>query len=326
MLLILMLSGGALIWGNTTNCDTGLVEVFPGTRVNLEDGTLPRYNHDTSWDDGTPWNYQSDHYSKKKLSLMLGAIVAGDIIGFKRVADLQYNTATSSFHFTEFDKDLREYKQMDKIGHFIEAYQFSLLAARGYRWSGLSVRKSIWYGAFTGLFWMSQIEVTDGFFKAWGFSPLDYMANLLGCSYAILQQYYPHRLKGVRFKVSFWPSQAYKNKEYSTVSRSILDDYEGATFWLTINLYEVMPGSVKENIPAVLSPLGIAVGHGVQGIAKNVLNGKRRLFISLDIDLTKIPVGKSPFLKFLKEELNAIHLPLPAVQITPRLVVYGKYF
>lgn len=276
-------------------------------------------------DDGTPWRHTT-RIKPLRLGILLGGLAVGDYIGFKKIADLQYNTETSSFHFHEWDRDIREYQQMDKIGHFVEAYFMSHLASRIYRWSGFSAKKSIWWGAATGLLWMTQIEVTDGFFKNWGFSYLDYTMNVLGCGYAVLQQFYPEQLKAFRFKVSYWPSVAYKNDLYSTVSKSVLDDYEGFTWWFAVNVHDALPGKWRQNYPGWLKPWGLAVGQSAKGIAQDVFGGYREIFIALDFDVTKIPTGDSQFLKFVKDMVNFVHLPLPAVRITPDAVVYGFYF
>lgn len=276
-------------------------------------------------DDGTPWTY-STHIKPLRLGVIVGGFVIGDAIGFAKIADMQYNTETSSFHFHEFRRDIREYQQMDKTGHFVESYFMSYFTSKIYRWSGISAKTSILLGSLTGLFWMTQIEVTDGFFKAWGFSYADYTMNILGVSYSALQQLYPDHLKAYRFKASYWPSEAYKKGYYSTVSKSLLDDYEGFTWWFAVNFHDAMPGSWRSSYPKWLSPWGLAIGHSVQNIARDVFGGQREIIIGLDFDVTKIPTGDSKFLKFTKDMLNFIRLPLPAVRITPTMVIYGIYF
>lgn len=281
--------------------------------------------YEPSLDDGTPWT-RSTNLKPLRLGVIIAGFVIGDAIGFSKIADMQYNTETSSFHFHEFRRDIQEYKQMDKIGHFVEAYFISYLSSKIYRWSGFSAKKSILFGSLTGLLWMTQIEVTDGFFKAWGFSYIDYTMNILGAGYSALQQLYPEQLKAYRFKVSYWPSEAYKNKEYSTVSQSMLDDYEGFTWWFAVNLHDAMPKRWQNSYPKWLAPWGLSVGYGVQNIAKDIFSGQREIFIGLDFDITKIPTGDSGVLKFTKDMLNFVHLPLPAVRITPSVIFYGFYF
>jgi hypothetical protein len=281
------------------------------------------YKH--SMDDGTAW-VTTSQVKFHRLLVVLGGFAVFDAMGFKKIADLQYTTETSKFHFHDPGRDIREYKQMDKIGHVVEAYYMSHLTSKIYRWSGFSAPTSIWLGSLTGFIWMLQIEITDGFYKAWGFSLYDLTANIMGCGYSALQQFYPEYLKGIRFKVSYSPSQAYKKDLYSTVSKSFLDDYEGFTWWLTINIYDVLPRSWKDDYPGWLRPWGLGIGHGVKDIATDVFNGEREIFIGLDFDLTKIPTGQSNFLKFWKDEFNAVRLPLPAVRLYPRTVWFGFYF
>jgi hypothetical protein len=276
-------------------------------------------------DDGTPWTYTTN-IKPLRLGVLVAGFAIGDAVGFAKIAELQYNTETSSFHFHEFRRDIKEYQQMDKIGHFVEAYFMSYLASKIYRWSGLSAKKSILFGSLTGLLWMTQIEVTDGFFKAWGFSYIDYTMNILGAGYSALQQLYPDHLKAYRFKASYWPSEAYLNKRYSTVSQSLLDDYEGFTWWFAVNIHDAVPRNWRKSCPGWLSPWGLAIGQGVQNVAQDVFGGQREIFIGLDFDITKIPTGNSKFLKFTKDILNFVRLPLPAVRITPGVVVYGIYF
>ncbi|GAB4376724.1 MAG: DUF2279 domain-containing protein [Calditrichia bacterium] len=282
--------------------------------------------YEPSLDDGTNWTHTSN-VKKSRLMVLVGGFLIGDAIGFKKIAELQYNTQTSSFHFHHWDRDIRVFRQMDKIGHVVESYYMSHFAAKIYRWSGFSARKSVWYGALTGLLWMTQIEVTDGFFANWGFSYLDYTANLLGCGYAVLQQFHPETLKGIRFKVSFWPSDSYLNGKYHMVSNSILDDYEGFTWWLAFNFHDLMPARWREGYPRWLSPFGLAIGYSIDKLAEEGnFGGDREVFIGLDFDITKIPTGRSKLLKFIKDELNFIRLPLPAVRLTPSTIWYGFMF
>ncbi len=276
-------------------------------------------------DDGTTWR-KTTHLKPWRLGVIVGGFLIFDAAGYAKISELQYNTETTSFHFHEGSRDIREYKQMDKIGHFVEAYYMSHLTSKIYRWAGLSAPSSIWFGSLTGFVWMLQIEITDGFYKAWGFSYYDLIMNVLGCGYSALQQFYPEQLKGIRFKVSYYPSEAYKRGLYSTVSKSWLDDYEGFTFWLSLSPYDLVPKHWRRSYPGWLAPWGLSIGHGVQDIATNVFNGQREIMVGLDIDLNKIPTGENKFVKFWKDEFNFIRLPLPAVRIYPTSIWFGFYF
>jgi hypothetical protein len=276
-------------------------------------------------DDGTPWRRNSD-VKWGRLSVIITGFAISDAIGFKKLSQFWYKTERTSFHFHENSRDIRENKQMDKIAHFIDAYYFSHLASKIYRWGGLSVPKSVIWGSITGSVWMLQIEIVDGFFKRWGFSQYDFMMNILGSSYSALQQLYPEQLKGIHFKVGYFPSEAYRNKLYSEVSRSIADDYEGYTFWLCFNPYDLLPKDCKRSFPGWLAPWGIAIGYGAQNIATDVFNGQREIYFGLDFDLNKLPTGNNNFVKFMKDEFNILRLPLPTVRVSPTTIWFGFYF
>ena len=277
-------------------------------------------------EDGTTWNFDSD-LNSARLFTMLGLAGAIDIAGYYRLKDLQYHWPTTKFHTTNFELDLKIYQQMDKYGHFLHAYFASDLASKMYRWAGLSGENSIWLGTLTGWLWILQIEIADGFFEAWGFSWNDLIANTIGSGFSALQQLYPEELGGIQPKLSYSTSEALKERRYINGAKSMIDDYEGITWWLAVNVYHYLPGKVQQNYPDWLKPFGFAIGQSAKGIANNPHAGEREILIGLDFDLRKLPYGdESGLMRFLKSELNFIRLPLPAVKITPHGVWYGLYF
>jgi hypothetical protein len=276
--------------------------------------------------DGTTWNFDSD-LNLTRLFPMLGLIAAVDIAGYYRLKDLQYHWPTTKFHTTDFELDLRIYQQMDKYGHFLHAYFASDLTSKMYRWAGVSGENSIWLGALTGWLWIIQIEIADGFFEVWGFSWNDLIANTVGSGFSALQQLYPAELGGIQPKLSYSTSEALKERKYINGAKSMIDDYEGITWWLGVNVYHYLPAKVQQNYPDWLKPFGFAIGQSAKGIANNPHAGERELLIGLDFDLRKVQYGdESGLIRFLKSELNFIRLPLPAVKITPHGVWYGLYF
>jgi hypothetical protein len=257
----------------------------------------------------------------------MGGILAVDIIGYYKLKDSWYNHPTTKMHIENFQLDKRLYQQMDKFGHLMHAYYATGLISRLYRWSGFSGENSILYGALTGWLWMLQIEIADSFFDEWGFSWLDLTANTIGVSFSAMQQLYPEALGGLQLKFSYHTSEALRERRYNNGSKLWVDDYEGLTWWLAVNVYHYLPANVQQNYPEWLKPFGLAVGHSAKRIADDPLHGEREIFLGLDYDLRKLPIGEdSDILKFLKNELNIIRLPLPAVRITPSGVWYGLYF
>jgi hypothetical protein len=276
--------------------------------------------------DGTTWR-DNDSLIGMRLYGILGAVTLVDLAGYQRLKELWYDWPTTSFHAINFADDFEKYKWMDKMGHFLHAYFASNLFSRGYRWAGLEGNKSVWYGALSGWLWMLQIEIADGFFTEWGFSWGDLIANSAGSGFSLLQQLYPDEFGGIQPKISYRRSKALKEDRYNNNAKSIIDDYEGMTFWLTVNVYHYLPKKIQEQCPQWLAPLGIAIGHSAKGIANHPQGGVREIFLGLDFDLRKIPLDdESEIVRFLKSELNIIRLPLPAVKLTPNGVWYGLYF
>jgi hypothetical protein len=277
-------------------------------------------------EDGTIWrNY--DSLDGMRLFGMFSGVALCEAYGYKRLKEFWYEWPTTSFHSINIADDFEKYKGMDKMGHFLHAYFASSLFSRGYRWTGFERENSIWYGALTGWLWMLQIEIADGFFAEWGFSWGDLWANTAGSGFSLLQQLYPSALGGIQPKISYQKSDALKEHRYNNNSKSMIDDYEGMTFWLTVNVHHYLPKNVQKEFPKWLAPLGIAVGHSAKGIADHPQGGVREIFLGLDYDLRKIPLGdKSEIIRFLKSELNIIRLPLPAIKLTPNGVWYGLYF
>ncbi len=277
--------------------------------------------------DGTIWRKNADIKSSRLL-MIFGGMASVDLIAYLYQRHVWYTEPTTFFHTLEFNDDMNKYKQMDKFGHFSDAYFTSDLTSKLYRWAGLSGDGSIWYGAMTGWLWMLQIELSDGFMKGWGFSWGDMLFNTLGSGFFVLQQYNYDLLGGLQPKFTYHYSNAWRHNEYYRDPGGFIEDYEGMTFWITVNIHHYLPDSWKKGYPEWLAPLGIAVGHAAKGIAKDPYGGHKEIFIGLDVDFRKIPVGDdSGFFRFLKSELNFIRLPLPTIRVYPGGTVwYGLYF
>ena len=277
--------------------------------------------------DGTIWRRNSD-INSTRLMIIFGGMASVDLVAYLYQRHVWYTEPTTFFHTLEFNDDMKKYQQMDKLGHFSDAYFTSDLSSKLYRWAGFSGDGSIWYGAMTGWLWMLQIELSDGFMKGWGFSWGDMLFNTLGSGFFVLQQYNYDLLGGLQPKFTYHYSNAWRNKEYYRDPGGFIEDYEGMTFWITVNIHHYLPDSWKKGYPEWLTPLGIAFGQAAKGIAKNPWGGHKEIFIGLDVDFRKISFGDdSGFFRFLKSEFNFIRLPLPTVRIYPGgNIWYGLYF
>ncbi|MFM8449808.1 MAG: DUF2279 domain-containing protein [Haliscomenobacter sp.] len=237
--------------------------------------------------------------------------------------------------------DWGEWEHIDKAGHALTAYAESQFASTIFRWTGLSPQASAWLGAGTGLLFQSTIEVFDGFSGGWGFSWGDMAFNTGGSSLFLGQQLL-WKEQRIRLKISHTPPPygAQPIRATSGISRpfdqtveelyghfpaSFFKDYNGMTTWATVN-----PASFFSQKPAwVPAWLNLAVGYGannVFGAYGNAITDAegnvfylqdlpryRQLYLSFDIDLTRLPV-KNPLLRTLFATLNWIKIPSPTME------------
>jgi hypothetical protein len=283
-------------------------------------------NSDRELIDGTMWRTNSD-IDYLRLSSMIGVMATANTVAYLYQRKVWYTEKTTVFHSLEFMQDWNKYQQMDKFGHFEDAYFTSDLAGKIYRWSGMSGNTSVWLGALSGWAWMLEIEVSDGFMADWGFSWGDMLANTLGSAFYVLQQFYYDALGGIHPKFSWHKSEAWNNNWYTRDPKALIEDYEGMTFWLTVNPHHYFPESWKKNYPRWLAPLGLAFGIGAKDISWNPQGGYKEYFIGLDVDLRKLPIwDDSNLLKFISSEVNFLRMPMPTIRFSPRGTWFGFYF
>ncbi len=224
----------------------------------------------------------------------------------------------SRFHF--FD-DSKEWLQMDKAGHCFSAYYISNLATRSYRWTGMPQKKAVWIGGGTGWFYVSTIEIFDGFSTNWGASVTDLAANTLGSLLYILQEI---GFQEQRIVLKY----SYRHTKYPQYRPDVLGkgfekfskDYNGTTFWISANIFSL---TRRRLFPKWLN---LAFGYGADGMLggdsnPEKYNGKplpyykrnRQFYISFDLDLSRIKTN-SDVLHFFLRALNCIKIPLPAIE------------
>jgi len=238
------------------------------------------------------------------------------------------NYPQSNFHVFN---DISEWKQMDKIGHTYSVYAESLGSMELWRWTGMERKKRIWIGGLSGTVYHSVIEVLDGFSSQWGWSWGDIGANLVGSGMLIAQELAWDEQR-IQFKFSFH-RKSYNdptlnqrsNKIFgSSTAERFLKDYNGQTYWLSVNLRSFFP---KSKLPAWLN---ISIGTGAEGMFGATENlGKddngniifnrpdikryRQWYLAPDIDLSKIKT-KHKGLKMAFRLINVVKFPLPALE------------
>ena len=299
----------------------------PQKKEHLEMASQPIFvNSERPLIDGTIWRTNSD-VNYLRLSSMLGAIAIVNTVAYTYQRQVWYTEETTVFHSLEFLNDWNKYQQMDKFGHFTDAYFTSDLSAKVYRWSGLSGNSSVWYGVLTGWLWMLEIEVSDAFMAEWGFSWGDLAANTAGSAFFVLQQFNYDALGGIQPKVSWHKSEAWKEMRYHKDPQALIEDYEGMTFWLTVNPHHYFPESWKKNYSEWLAPLGLAIGVSAKDIGAYPWGGYKEYFVGLDVDLRKLPIwADSNIMKFIVSELNILRLPMPTIRFSSQGTWFGFYF
>jgi hypothetical protein len=266
----------------------------------------------------------SSLFSKKRLAVVVSseaALYAGSMIGLNELWYKDY--PRSSFH--SFD-DSGEWLQMDKAGHITTSYYVGRVGIGFMKWTGMERPKSIWYGGMLGFVYQTSIEVLDGYSAEWGFSFADLGANAAGSLLCIGQELAWDEQRVV-LKYSFMQSDYYRYRSDvlgGNLQENLLKDYNGQTYWLSVNPYSFM--SKESKFPKWLN---IAVGYGADGMIGGdfnpiYLNEKgqhvyfdryRQFYLSLDVDLTRIKT-KSKFLRTVFYSIGFIKIPAPSLEFS----------
>lgn len=227
--------------------------------------------------------------------------------------------------------DSGEWLQMDKFGHVFSSYQLSKLGASTLNWAGVGEKDQLIYGLTLGLGFLTAIEVFDGFSKEWGFSWTDMAANTTGAALYVGQELL-WKEQRLLLKCSFHRTQYAQirpEKLGNGLFEEFLKDYNGQTYWLSVNINSFLKTDVIPNW------LNLAFGYGGEGMltgdANDLLfsnqNRIRQYYFSLDVDLSRIKT-KSKVLKTIFDVFNVIKLPFPTLELNAngRLKMHNLYF
>ena len=112
-----------------------------------------------------------------------GIVLSGALISLN---ELWYkNYPQRNFHLKN---DYNQWKQMDKVGHFMTSYYGGKLGMDALNWAGVSKKNQLIYGAGIGFVFLSAVEILDGFSEEWGASTSDVIANAAGTGFLIGQE------------------------------------------------------------------------------------------------------------------------------------------
>lgn len=266
--------------------------------------------------------------NKKRFIPMMTTIGVAYTATWVGLNELWYkNYPRSSFHFFN---DNHEWKQIDKFGHAMTAFQESRLGVDLLKWSGVPEKKAIIYGSLTGFILQTPIEVFDGFSAEYGASVGDLAANTAG-SLLVLGQYLLWNEMRIQMKYSFHQTRYASQRPDllgSNLSEQMLKDYNGQTYWFCANMSSFMRKDTK--FPKWLN---LALGYGAQQMIyaendknQNVgLHPYRQYYLSVDLDLMAIKT-KSAFLRKLFYVVNMVHLPAPAVEFNKNGVKFHPIY
>lgn len=216
------------------------------------------------------------------------------------------------------------FRDQDKFGHAFGGYHLARFGNAFIRSACVSKTRAIVLSAAYAAVFQLQIETWDGLYKKYGFSYADLLANTAGTALAVLHETHP-RTRAIKPTISYAPSAAMRNADNIPGELRPSLDYTGQTYWLSADIDALLPAPAKPFWPSFLR---VSVGHSITDwIDPHTgagLRAKRKILLSLDFDAEKLP-GENRIWKTFKRQLSYIHLPAPALQITPNLELIGWY-
>lgn len=245
---------------------------------------------------------------------------------------------TGGIHFIN-DWSGETFLNLDKAGHFMSAMFLAEISGHVYQWAGFSPRTSILLGSLTSFGELFLVEWRDGRFDQWGFSIPDLAADAAGAAVPLIHTYFP-ATQAVRFKWSYFPSSQLRSRTSRQEAGlpfvdSFVEDYEGMTFWMTLDVKRMFG---LRHLTAWPNGLGLAIGWGATGMhganAKStgpnrgypgLPEARHEIFLSVDYHAPDLP-GQGPVWTRIKHVLQYLHLPAPAVRIHPERTFYLLYF
>jgi Predicted periplasmic lipoprotein (DUF2279) len=225
------------------------------------------------------------------------------------------------FFHADWDENFRD---QDKFGHMFGGYHLARIGKPFLSSACMSDSRAIaWSAAYAALFQL-QIEVWDGRFKKYGFSYADLIANTTGTALAVLHETHP-ATRAIRPTISYSKSAAMRNADNIPGELRPSLDYSGQTYWLSADVDALLPVSARPYWPGFLR---VSVGHSITDWIDPTnganIRAQRKILLSLDFDAEKLP-GENRLWKTFKRQLGYIHLPSPAIQLTPSFDLIGWY-
>ncbi|NOG45344.1 MAG: DUF2279 domain-containing protein [Calditrichaeota bacterium] len=265
--------------------------------------------------DYSPQFPENDNGFVWERGLISGGILTFTVISIYNTGKpIYYNQPRGDFHFTKnksnelefFDNSVRG---LDKFGHIFSSSLFSQNIYFMSRWSGLDKSFSSYSAFILASSIMGAMEVHDAYYKRWGFSIGDFVANVAGASFVVGQHNIPF-LQNFDYKISY----DFTRKKSDD---AVIESYANMTFWVTANpvgLFKLK----KSWLPNWINiATGISVTHSTPH--------KTEILLGLDFNLKRIKTN-SVFLNHIIHTLDRYKFPAPAIRIAPDFIGYGIYF
>lgn len=231
-----------------------------------------------------------------------------------------------------------EWANIDKYGHAYTTYLYTDLLHDMTIWTGVNDRTSLWMAAGAANLFQLTIEIMDGYNTRWGFSVWDLGFNFSGSALYVGQELLWDEQR-IRLKFSTFPqtyssrivpsadnsgTMTYKERTqnlYGTgLASRLLKDYNGQTYWLSVNLASFgIPHPQWLNWAIGVGAYDIYGGFDNEWIADNTIyrtpfSPTTVFYLSPDINWTAFK-GKNGFINSLLELMNYIKAPLPAISV-----------
>jgi hypothetical protein len=233
-------------------------------------------------------------------------------------------SGTRAEHFffrADWDEDFRD---QDKFGHLFGGYHLARIGNALLRDACASRSHALWWSAAYGTAFQLQIEIWDGKYEKYGFSYADLLANTLGMTWSVVQELNPP-LRAIKPTISYSRSAAMRNADNIPGELRPSLDYSGQTYWVSADINALLPPAAKPYWPAFLR---VSAGHSITDWidARTGANmrAQRKILLTIDFDPEKLP-GDNHIWKTLKRNLSYIHLPSPALQLTPEFELLKWY-
>ena len=256
----------------------------------------------------------SSNKSVRTIAIASGALYGMALYGLNKAWYEEF--PRTEFHFFN---DNSEWKQLDKAGHFYSAFHISQASIHLFQHAGMSKKKAHLWGGMMGFLILTPIEILDGFSEQYGASWGDLIANAVGSGTA-MAQYMIWNEARIKPKYSFTPTSL-ANERPNVLGdgfhEEFLKDYNGQTYWLSVDLYAFLPPQTK--FPKWLN---FVFGYGVNNMVyandrQNLdlgYQGYRQYYFGIDFDLSHF-TGNNKLVNTLLYVVDLIHLPAPTLEL-----------